>query len=82
VIKYDLNYSIIIKIFPLRNLHFMLAVDRFREALIQPDAFAFVMAIGIVVNPKDALLSEHAHRVLLSLSAFFSSVAGLRGSSA
>jgi hypothetical protein len=82
VIKYARNLSMIIKIFPLRNLHLMLAVDRFREALIQPDAFACVMAIGIVVNPKDALLSEHAHRVLLSLSAFFSSVEGPRGSSA
>jgi hypothetical protein len=82
VIKCGRDWSLLIEIFPLRNLHFMLAVDRFREALIQPNAFAFVMAIGIVVNPKDALLSEHAHRVLLSLSAFFSSVAGLRGSSA
>jgi hypothetical protein len=45
-------------------------------------AFRFAMAIGVVVNPKDALLSEHVHRVLLSMSAFFSSVAGPRGSSA
>jgi len=82
VIKCGRDWSLLIEIFPLRNLHLTLAVDRFREALIQPDAFPFMMAIGVVVNPKDALLSEHTHRVLLSLSAFFSSVGGPRGSSA
>ncbi len=82
MIKCGRDWSLLIEIFPLRNLHFMLALDRFREALIQPGAFPFMMAIGIVVNSKDALLSEHAHRVLLSLSAFFSSVAGPRGGSA
>jgi hypothetical protein len=43
--------------------------------------FKFAIAIGVVVNPKDALLSEHTHRVFFSMSVFFSSVAGPRGSS-